>query len=162
MPVVFFFLTIIISPIAITFSTISSLFAFLFAPALQRPPIGNCRISFVFSCFFYPSPFYSCVHFFPSCSLASFNHPLLLWKSRLCSSTEGLESLLIIPKHVSHLHKRASKNKPFPCQPPYTLEVKIFLLIFKDAPLSLASPCFPKIISFAFCLGIGPFFCGTV
>lgn len=95
--------------------------------------------------FYYPSPFYSCVLFFPSCSLASFNHPLLLRESRLCSSTKGPKSLLIIPQHGSHLHKHAAKNKPFPCQPPYTQEAKISPLIYKDAPLSsLASPCLPK------------------
>lgn len=52
----------------------------------------------------------------------------------------GPESLLIIPQHGSHLHKHAAKNKPFfPRQPPYTLEAKIFPLIYKYVPLSLIS-----------------------
>lgn len=101
--------------------------------------------------------FCPCVVLLPSCSLAPFNHPLLLWESHLCSSTEGPESLLIIPQHGSHLHKHAAKNKPFPS--PATLHTrsqkKKFPLIYKDASLSLASP---KIIRFAFCSGIGPIF----
>lgn len=146
--VLFFLTMIIISHISPWHSLppFSSLFVCLFTPALQRPPIGNCRISFVFSCFYYPNPFIFLLlcSFFPSCSLASFNHPVLLWESRLCSSTKGPERLLIIPQHVSHLHKHVAKNKPFPCQPPYTLEAKIFPLVYEDALLVYASPYFLK------------------
>lgn len=98
------------------------------------------------------------VFFFFSCSLASFNHPLLLWESRLCSSTEGPESLLIIPQHVSHLHKHAAKNKPFPCQPPYTLQPKIFPLIYKGCTTRTRIFPSPKIIGFAFCFETGGIF----
>lgn len=119
--VVFFFMSmIIIFWITMTFFTIFlvffSSFHFYLPPVIAASPLH-------FHAFIIPvlpAP----VFFLPSCSLASFNHPLLRWESRLCSSTEDPESLLIIPQHVSHLHKHAAKNNRLPCQPTYTLEVK--------------------------------------
>lgn len=102
--------TIIICLIAMTF------FSTIFISVCLSSHSCLCLISFVFLCLHYPSHFCP-VFFLPSCSLAAFNHPLPLWESRLCSSTEGPESLLIIPQHVSHLHKHAAKNNRFLCQP---------------------------------------------
>ena len=141
---------IIIFPIKRTFSlSIFTLFLPFFTPVFLRPPTGSCLL---FPAFIIPvlsDP----VFLFSSCSLVSFNHPLLFSESRLWSSTEGPESLLIIPQHVSHLHKHAAKNNPFPCQPTYTLEIKKIPLICEDASTCIFPS--PKITGFAFCSGFG-------
>lgn len=109
----------------------------------HTPPSANCRIfSLFFPCFYplqtlMPPAFL----FSPSRSLASFNHPLLLPASRLCSSSEGPESLLIIPQRGRHLHKHAAKNKPFPWHltrhEPKTFPLIYYLRMF-------SSPHLPK------------------
>lgn len=101
---------------------------------------------------------YTPVLFFPSCSLASFNHPLPLCASRLCGSSEGPESFLIIPQHGSHFHKHAAKNKPFPCQPPHTPEAKnISPRPYRCIALTRVSRISRNVESWALFSGIRPF-----
>lgn len=87
-------------------------------PAWLRPPAGGCEISLFASSFFsHPSPFCS-----PSCSLAPFSRCSESLVS--AASCRPQRAFLIIPQHVSHLHKHAAKNSPFPCQPSCTPRVK--------------------------------------